>query len=194
MPRERQFSEAQVLDRLAETFSAHGYGGTSMAMLQEATGLGKQSLYNTFGDKAAMYVQAVDCAVAKFGEVSLAMQRAATGRAALQCFFDKLSTDCRSPDPSAQRCIVTSGLLEDLGDAALHAGLEHKWLATHELLRAQVERGQRDGSIRSPLPSAQIADQLMLAVSGLRVMTRVRPLAERFDPIISTTLGLLDAD
>jgi TetR/AcrR family transcriptional regulator, transcriptional repressor for nem operon len=45
-----------VLDRLTNAFSTYGYGGTSMALLQEATGLGKQSLYNTFGDKQAMYL------------------------------------------------------------------------------------------------------------------------------------------
>jgi TetR/AcrR family transcriptional regulator, transcriptional repressor for nem operon len=194
MPRERQFSEAEVLEHMADVFSAHGYGATSMAMLQEATGLGRQSLYNTFGDKAAMYVQAVDCAVARFGEVARAMQQAATGREALHRFFAKLMHDCQSGDPSAQRCIVTSGLLEDIGDASLHAGLERKWLATHEMLRAAVERGQRDGSIRSPLPSAQLADQLMLAVSGLRVVARVRPANERIDQIVATSLALLDAD
>jgi TetR/AcrR family transcriptional regulator, transcriptional repressor for nem operon len=193
MPRERQFSEADVVDQLADLFSAHGYGGTSMAMLQAATGLGKQSLYNAFGDKAAMYRQAVDCATARFARVLPAMRQAPSGRAALQRFFQNLAQDCLSQDPAAQACIVTSGLLEDLGDAALHGTLEQKWMATHELLRAQVERGQRDGSITNPLPSAQLADQLMLAVSGLRVMARVTPAIERIDQIISNTLALLDA-
>jgi TetR/AcrR family transcriptional repressor of nem operon len=60
MPRERCFSEPEVLDRLTDVFSTHGYAGTSLALLQEATGLGKQSLYNTFGDKQSMYLQAID--------------------------------------------------------------------------------------------------------------------------------------
>lgn len=193
MPRERSFSEPEVVDRMADLFSAHGYGGTSMAMLQEATGLGKQSLYNAFGDKAALYRQAVDRAVERFAGVQPLMRAAPDGRSALRCFFDQLSQNCRSGDPAHSRCIVTQGLLEDLGDAAMHALLEHKWLATHEMLRDQVERGQRDGSIASPLPSAQLADQLMLAASGLRVMARVSGAAGRIEHSISNTLAVLDA-
>jgi TetR/AcrR family transcriptional regulator, transcriptional repressor for nem operon len=192
MPRERQFSEPDVLDRLADTFSAHGYGGTSMALLERATGLGKQSLYNTFGDKAEMYRRAVDQSVARFQAAARAMDAAPSGREALQCFFDSLLGDCRSADPARQRCIVTAGLLEALDDALLHSQLEQKWLATHELLRAQVERGQRDGSIASPLPSARLADQLMLLMGGLRVMARVNPARERLAQTLATGLAVLN--
>ena len=40
MAREKQFSEAQVLDEVADLFTSHGYQGTSLTMLLDATGLG----------------------------------------------------------------------------------------------------------------------------------------------------------
>lgn len=193
MPRERSFSEPEVVEQIADVFSVHGFGGTSMALLQEATGLGKQSLYNTFGDKAAMYRQAVDCAVARYDGLVRSMQQAPSGRAAIQVFFDSMVGRCTAGRPADQRCIVTSGLLEGLDDAAMHAELERKWLATHELLRAEVERGQRDASIRNRLPSAALADQLMLVVSGLRVMARVQPLAPRLSDAAAHALAMLDS-
>ncbi len=44
-----------ILAALAEVFRAHGYEGTTLALISEATGLGKGSLYNFFpGGKEQM--------------------------------------------------------------------------------------------------------------------------------------------
>ncbi len=46
---------ADILPLLAEVFRAHGYEGTTLALISEATGLGKGSLYNFFpGGKEQM--------------------------------------------------------------------------------------------------------------------------------------------
>ncbi len=190
MPRDRTFSEPEAAEQMTEVFAAHGYLGTSMAQLEAATGLGRQSLYNAFGDKAALYRRAVDEAAARMAPLQRQMQAAPTGRAAIEHFFAALRDDCLSADPARQRCIVTCGLLEGLDEAA-HAHLEHKWLATHELLRAQVERGQRDGSIRSAQPSALLADRLMLLLGGLRVMARIRPAGDRFAAALDHVAAVL---
>jgi TetR/AcrR family transcriptional regulator, transcriptional repressor for nem operon len=192
MPRERNFSEPDVLDRLTDAFSTHGYAGTSMAVLQSATGLGKQSLYNTFGDKQAMYLQAVDCAVQRFARGAAAMQSAADGRAAVTLYFDTIVQKCASDDPAQQHCIITSGLLEGVDEAPLHWALTSRWQATHELLRAAVERGQRDGSIASAATSAELAEVLMALTSGLRVAARAGRSRLQMKRLVALTLGVLD--
>src|SRR3954471_9271382 len=100
MSRERCFSEPEILDRLTDVFSTRGYAGTSLALLQDATGLGKQSLYNTFGDKQSMYLQAIDCAARRAAGSAAAMQAAADGRAAVQRFFGAIVDDCASANPA----------------------------------------------------------------------------------------------
>ncbi|MGL4574377.1 MAG: TetR/AcrR family transcriptional regulator [Burkholderiaceae bacterium] len=192
MPRERNFSEAQVIDQAADVFSAHGYGGTSVAMLAEATGLGKQSLYNTFGDKQALYLKAVDCAAARYSAVAIAMRDAADGRAALQAFFNHLVQVCASGDLAQQSCIVSSGLLEAIDDPTVRMSLQSKWQNSHELLRAAVERGQRDGSVKNNAPSAQLADLLISVMSGLRVAARVDANPARLGATVALALKMLD--
>jgi TetR/AcrR family transcriptional regulator, transcriptional repressor for nem operon len=192
MPRERSFSEPNVLDRLTDAFTTHGYVGTSMALLQEATGLGKQSLYNTFGDKQAMYLKAIDCAVQRFVQGAAAMDAAADGRAAVAVYFDILVRNCASDDPAQQHCIVTSGLLEGVDEAPLNWALTSRWKATHELLRVAVERGQRDGSIANPAPSAELAEVLMTLTSGLRVAARAGRTRSQMERLVALTLGVLD--
>jgi TetR/AcrR family transcriptional repressor of lmrAB and yxaGH operons len=49
---------ADVLPQLAEVFRVHGYEGATLALISEATGLGKGSLYNFFpGGKEQMAME-----------------------------------------------------------------------------------------------------------------------------------------
>ena len=54
------FEPAQVLDRVVETFWVNGYDATTTTLLEEATGLSRSSLLNTFGPKEQLLVAAVD--------------------------------------------------------------------------------------------------------------------------------------
>ena len=51
MARPKSFDDAAVLDRALQLFRQRGFEGTSMSDLEAHLGLGRQSLYNTFGDK-----------------------------------------------------------------------------------------------------------------------------------------------
>jgi TetR/AcrR family transcriptional repressor of nem operon len=194
MTRERQFSEAAVLERAADLFAAHGYQGTSLAMLLDATGLGKQSLYNAFGDKRELYLQALDCAVTRFAAVQAKMARAPNGRAAVASFFEHLVGHCASTDPARRSCIVSAGLLEGIEDELVARHLREKWSGTHELLRATVERGQKDGSIASRAASADLADLLLSVMAGLRVSARAAFDGPRLRRTASLALALLDGE
>lgn len=59
MGRHREFDEQDALRAIKDVFWAHGYEGASMALIESATGLRKQSLYRAFGDKRAMYLAAL---------------------------------------------------------------------------------------------------------------------------------------
>jgi TetR/AcrR family transcriptional repressor of nem operon len=192
MGREKQFDEAAALHSAADVFLAHGYQGTSLSMLLEATGLGKQSLYNSFGDKRELYLQAVECAVSRYAAVRAQMDKARDGRAAVQVFFGSLVSGCASKDPAAKSCIVSSGLLEAVDDEVIAHRLREKWAGTHEILRAAVERGQKDGSIRNGTASAALADLLLSVMAGLRVSARAEFAPARLQRTVDLALALLD--
>lgn len=58
--RPRKTEPAVALDAAMKAFWAKGFEATSMADLTEATGLHKASLYQTFGDKRALFVSALE--------------------------------------------------------------------------------------------------------------------------------------
>ena len=59
MARPRAFDEDQVLDAAIDVFREHGFEGTSAEMLVRALRIGRQSLYDTFGDKWRLYLSSV---------------------------------------------------------------------------------------------------------------------------------------
>src|SRR5262245_45794190 len=60
MPRPKSFDEDAVLDRAAQLFQQCGYEATSLADLEAHLGLGRQSLYNAFGDKQSLFLKALE--------------------------------------------------------------------------------------------------------------------------------------
>jgi TetR/AcrR family transcriptional regulator, transcriptional repressor for nem operon len=192
--RSRSFSPAVTLQQVADVFVERGYDGASLAQLEAASGLGKQSLYNAFGDKKSMYLAAVECAVARTAGVQAQMQTAPDGRQALQRFFDALVQDCASGDAQRYSCIVSAGLLEGADDEDIQQRLQSKWQGTHALLKSAVVRGQTDGSVASGGRPQDLADHLMTAMSGLRVMARTQPGAARLKRVVAQALSVLDKD
>lgn len=63
--RPRQFDPETVLEQAVAAFSVHGFSATSLDELASATGLNRPSLYNAFGDKQALYLQALEHFVAR---------------------------------------------------------------------------------------------------------------------------------
>ena len=59
MARPCEFDEDDVLDKAMRTFWMRGYDGTSLEDLLAATGIARQSLYNRFGDKRALFIKAL---------------------------------------------------------------------------------------------------------------------------------------
>ncbi|MBZ9655804.1 TetR family transcriptional regulator [Phyllobacterium lublinensis] len=59
MARPREFDRDAVLDKALRVFWAKGFAGTSTDDLREAMGIGRQSLYGAFGNKRALYLEAL---------------------------------------------------------------------------------------------------------------------------------------
>ena len=84
MGRRRIFDTDTVLDAAARVFRRHGYEGTSVDLLVEATGVHRGSLYGVFGSKLGLFVDALRRCTGKPAE---------SGRDGAQAGGDELATD-----------------------------------------------------------------------------------------------------
>jgi TetR/AcrR family transcriptional repressor of nem operon len=60
MVRPREFDRDEALDRATRVFWAKGYASASTEDLLAAMNIGRQSLYNAFGDKRKLYLEALE--------------------------------------------------------------------------------------------------------------------------------------
>jgi len=60
MARPRKFDREEALDKALDLFWSHGFEATTMSDLQRELGIGRQSLYTTFGDKHQIFAEALD--------------------------------------------------------------------------------------------------------------------------------------
>ena len=59
--RPKEFDREEALQKAMELFWARGYEGTGMRELLQHMGIGRQSLYDTFGDKRSLFIEALKC-------------------------------------------------------------------------------------------------------------------------------------
>jgi TetR/AcrR family transcriptional regulator, transcriptional repressor for nem operon len=192
MSRPREFDDEIVLNVAADVFTAHGYAGTSISMLTDATGMGKQSLYNAFGDKESLYLKAIDCAVSRFGLGLAGIERTQTGKEALEMFFSILIGACVNPDPAKNNCILSSGLLESVQQDNIAQKLEAAWDGNQRFLRSLIVRGQADRSVNTEINADDLANLLMTLMSGIRVTARVIKTKSQMQRMTQQALQILN--
>ena len=172
MARPREFDRDTALRRAIETFAAHGFEGTSTPMLLEAMKIGRQSLYDTFGDKRALYLEALT----RYSEDSTAstisrLFAAATVRdglhGALHGFIDEAMAD------PARSCLGVHSIAE-LGTSAedvnaVSAAISGKILRAFE---SRLREGIAEGSVRPDTDPAVGASYLLATLAGLKVAAR----------------------
>ena len=56
---DKQFDPQVALETAMDLFWTHGYAATGVAELQEKMGIGKKSLYDTFGNKRELFLKAL---------------------------------------------------------------------------------------------------------------------------------------
>ena len=113
--RPREFDHDDVLRIAFDQFWRKGVRGTSLSDIARDAGVQRGSLYNAFGSKEALFLQAYERYA---GDYLLALQKALGSgslRKRLTAFFDLTITNFRSGSPP-RGCPTTRGLME-LGSA-----------------------------------------------------------------------------
>jgi AcrR family transcriptional regulator len=87
MARPREFDEAEVIDAAERVFWTRGYDDTSVNDLLEATGLGRASLYSTFGGKDELLLRVLERYRQRLDALEGKLLLPPSGLAGLRAFF-----------------------------------------------------------------------------------------------------------
>ena len=109
MPRPKEFDETSALDRAMELFWDQGYEATSLADLERHLGIGRQSIYDTYGNKLGLYRKALD-RYSRVPVTNLLGRLDAGGAQAIRSFFERLIAYQSCPRPPA--CFMVNSAIE----------------------------------------------------------------------------------
>lgn len=156
---------ADIIPILAETFRAHGYKGTSLAVISEATGLGKGSLYHFFPGGKEEMADAVLANIDAWFKRSI-FEPLRTGddpRTAIATMFEQTTEYF---DSGGRVCVVGLFALGDERDrfAAAISGYFREWT---DCLAACLIRGGCD-----PATAQDLAEDTVAGVQGAIVLAR----------------------
>lgn len=173
--RPRTFDEDAVLERAMHVFWKKGYERAGISDLEEATGLGRQSLYGAFGDKRALFFRVVEhyfANVLRPGLVDV-LDSEGSGRGNIERVLGMWEALATSQD--FHGCLV--------GNAATHIEAQDEEMA--ELLRRKLRlledafaralrRAVEAGEVRRDLDVRGTARALLTLSQGLSVIAQVK--------------------
>lgn len=193
MARPREFDEEQALAAALEVFWEKGYEAASVQDLTERMGIQKASLYNTFGDKHALFVRALGAYSAETLEwYRQQLERPGSLRSILLAMFREMTDGCEEDDDCRGCLCVNSAVELAPHDPSIAALLDQHNQAQEELFRRALERAQGAGEIPAELDTVAIARYLLNVIAGLGVARKGGPSMERLNDIVRISLSVLD--
>jgi TetR/AcrR family transcriptional repressor of nem operon len=173
MARPKSFDEEAVLDQAIELFWERGYEGTSLADLETHLGLGRQSLYNTFGDKHGLFLKALERYHKENGDVALpGLIGPNAGLDAIREFF-RWSVESLTSPTHRRGCLLTNTISERASqDADALVRCNHAREELERAFRRALTQAKKRGELPRSLDVEITATLLVIQNYGLTVLAK----------------------
>jgi len=193
MARPRSFDKETVLTQVMTLFWEKGYGATSMMDIQNATGLKPGSLYDCFGDKHQLFLDAIEHyrnTVVRERLDKLASPGPARPR--LEEFFNDL-IEFSLGEGRKLGCLMSNSAVEmSQVDPQTKGLVQDNLVEIAQAFCDVVQDGQTSGEFKTNEAPEDIARFLVSTVQGLRVLAKSSTSKETLTTTTRLALKILD--
>lgn len=189
MAGKKAFVPELALDKAMNLFWERGYEGSSIEDLVQCTGVGRGSLYDTFGDKRALYLAALDryCALAS-KPMSILEQQSGSLAEILEQLY-QVYIDMLVDDPARRGCFLVNANVEMAShDTDVSQRVQSAYSGLEEVFYLLLIRAQNAGQLSRAHDPHQFADFLLGTLISIRVLARAKADRETLQGIIKTAL------
>jgi TetR/AcrR family transcriptional repressor of nem operon len=190
MGRNKEFEENAVLQKAMELFWQQGYEKTSMSDLVEHMGIHRKSLYDTFGDKHALYLKVID----RYAEYTTGMLKSETLRAktayqSIQYIFNYI---IEGKEDKHWGCLFVNAATE-MGpfDKEVEKKTEEAFSQAEAFITEIIRGGQESGEFSSSYNAEVMGEILHSTLLGIRVLVRTSASKDKMHRIADFFLDLL---
>lgn len=193
MSRPPTFDRQEKLEEAMDLFWEQGYEATSVQDLVDRLALNRSSLYNSFGGKHELYLEALDhyreveretlrhrleeasTALEGIRRAFMAVAEQAT-ESCCGCFTTNATVECASRDPSTQKRACDT------------------FTNQRTLFQRAVERAQEQGAIDPSRNAEALGRYLTNALYGIHLTAKTEPAPDVVDDIVDESLRVLTCD
>ena len=192
MARTKQFDERQALVSAMLVFWEKGYEATSINDLEQAMGLKRTSIYNTFGNKSAIFERVMSCykesvMAALFAKLDSApdiregVRRMLNG--ALDIHFDE-------DNPGG--CLVVLSIVESgQHDEQSQASMQQTIQELKSALQKRLSKAKKNGELSKRLDAGATATTIATTMTGMMVLGKANFTKASLKKTINQVVSLL---
>jgi TetR/AcrR family transcriptional repressor of nem operon len=170
MARPKSFDEDTLLEAALQLFWKRGYDGVSISDLEAELGVGRQSLYNTFGDKRELFRRAL----ARYAEFSDAKRDELlvpeAGLEGIRAYFADAARFMTGTAQGRGCFLVKSATREAVGDRTVAAQCRSSEQALMSRFRAALAVARARGEVAKDLPLDVAARTLVAHSFGMTTL------------------------
>lgn len=193
MARHKEFDRDEALHKAMEVFWSRGYGAASIQDLIKHMGINRQSLYDTFGDKHALYLQTLD----RYSEVEgrrifELLEQPGSVKKALRQLFEGVVEGSLS-EGQRRGCFMGNAMSELAGRCKETAARTcSNMAATEEAFYRALLRGKKEGELKEVRDPRAVARFLCSTMQGLVLMAKATQDRKTLEDVVKVTLSVLD--
>jgi TetR/AcrR family transcriptional regulator, transcriptional repressor for nem operon len=192
MARPKEFDVEAALERAMNLFWERGYEATSMSDLVEHLGVSRQSLYDTFGDKRAIYLAALQRRCDQLAELARQLlEDEAPIRGVLRKMFEAfIEQDVENR--LARGCMMVNAAIEKAcSDEEVRRVVCNNIRRFEERLGARLRKAQERGEIGEHHDPVALARFFASVLSGLHTIWKSTRDPRTLEDILRVALGVL---
>lgn len=186
--RPREFDATEALAAALRVFWSKGYESASLSDLTEAMGITRPSLYAAFGNKEALFRQALDL----YGEEKLAyVGRALAAETARGVASNLLygAIDTVTGDECRGCLGVMASVACQSAEESIRADVSKRTESSHAAMIARMEQAIADGDFTTPVQAEAITRYLMAVLQGMAIQAGAGADRAQLQQIAETTLA-----
>ena len=179
----------RIVELAAPVFNRQGYAGASMRDLIGATGLEKGGIYNHFGSKEQLALEAYDYATSRVTErLARSQDGASDGVDRLTRMIEAFAQNARRPAVEGGCPMMNTAIEADDTHSELRDRARDSMTLWHRLVGRIVKDGKAAGTFAADLDPYALASTITGALEGALMLSRLYGDPARMDHVVDHLL------
>ncbi len=191
MPKVKLFNTDAALEKAKDIFWRKGYNATSMQDLVEGMAISRQSLYDTYGNKQALFEKCLSTYQQEAIQFNCdLLQSPKKTIPAIQDFFDYL-VDSIVTDTDEKSCFLINTLMETIPDD-IHAKqiVEKNINELEKTIQLILKKGKAANDYASAFSVMQLTHHIIAAMHGIKVIGKLKKDRKTLNGMVDTAMAV----